>query len=190
MDTDTILLLTVVLCIIIAGMAACLVIRRHYAKKDQIMQTITLTDQVKERRDQYNKKLIPPVNESPVCPMPAHNTLSVAEPEKIDCLTGKTTISQSLVTLTEKYPIKQITLATADGLLLASSSNEDATADAARYSQIFTSDPHAAIPGVLVFGLDHKGSTIIGSVKAKTVIDREMERQIKADTKDILNWWI
>jgi hypothetical protein len=171
-------------------MAACLVIRRHYAKKDQIMQTITIAHQMKERLDQYNKKLIPPDNESPVSPMPAVNTPSVPEPENIDFLTGKATIAQSLVALTEKYPAEQITLATSDGLLLASSRNEDATADAATYSQIFTTDPQAKIPGVLVFGIDHKGSMIIGSVKAKKGIGSEMEQQIKADTKDILNWWI
>ena len=49
---------------------------------------------------------------------------STPHPKEINCLHGMIDLSQSLVALAEKYSLDEITLATADGLLLASSHNK------------------------------------------------------------------
>ena len=185
-----ILLPAAALAIIIAGITAWLVVKRYHANKTRIMLTITLAEQMKQRLDHYHKTTIPHGSEPAFSHIPVFKTPIMPEPADIDFLTGKTTISQSLTTLAEKYRVEQITLATMDGLLLASSRDAGASADAATFSQIVTTDPQTKIPGVFIFRIDHKGSTIVGSVRIKTIVGSEMERQIKDDTKDILNWWI
>lgn len=184
------MLVAFVLGIIIAGISAWLVVKRYHANKAQIIQTITLAEQMKQRLDHYDKKKITSDNEPAFSNIPAHQTPVMLEPLKIDCITGKTTIAQSLNALAKKYRVEQITLATVDGLLLASSREEGAVHDAATYSQVFTADPQSKNPDILVFSIDHKGSTIIGSVRKKTVMSSEIKQQMKDDTKDILNRWI
>lgn len=184
------MLVAFVLGIIIAGISAWLVVKRYHANKAQIIQTITLAEQMKQRLDHYDKKKITSDNEPAFSNIPAHQTPVILEPLKIDCITGKTTIAQSLNALAKKYRVEQITLATVDGLLLASSRDEGAVHDAATYSQVFTADPQSKNPDILVFSIDHKGSTIIGSVRKKTVMSSEIKQQMKDDTKDILNRWI
>lgn len=184
------MLVAFVLGIIIAGISAWLVVKRYHANKAQIIQTITLAEQMKQRLDHYDKKKITSENEPAFSNIPAHQTPVMLEPLKIDCITGKTTIAQSLNALAKKYRVEQITLATVDGLLLASSRDEGAVHDAATYSQVFTADPQSKNPDILVFSVEHKGSTIIGSVRKKTVMSSEIKQQMKDDTKDILNRWI
>lgn len=184
------MLVAFVLGIIIAGISAWLVVKRYHANKAQIIQTITLAEQMKQRLDHYDKKKIASDNEPAFSNIPAHQTPVILEPLKIDCITGKTTIAQSLNALAKKYRVEQITLATVDGLLLASSREEGAVHDAATYSQVFTADPQSKNPDILVFSVEHKGSTIIGSVRKKTVMSSEIKKQMKDDTKDILNRWI
>lgn len=184
------MLVAFVLGIIIAGISAWLVVKRYHANKAQIIQTITLAEQMKQRLDHYDKKKITSDNEPAFSNIPSHQTPVILEPLKIDCITGKTTIAQSLNALAKKYRVEQITLATVDGLLLASSRDEGAVHDAATYSQVFTADPQSKNPDILVFSVEHKGSTIIGSVRKKTVMSSEIKQQMKDDTKDILNRWI
>jgi hypothetical protein len=176
--------------IIIAGIVAWLVVKRYHARKTQIIQTITIAEEMNQRLDQYQAKIIPQGDEPAYSHIPVRKTPVMPEPEHIDCLNGKTTIAESLKALAKKYNVEQITLATKDGLLLASSRDAGAAADAATFSQVFSTSPQTKIPGVMVFGIDHKGSTIIGSVRNKTVMGSEMEKKLKDDTKDILNWWI
>jgi hypothetical protein len=185
------LLLVVAVGIVIAGIVAWLFVKRYHARKTQIVQTITIAEEMKQRLDQYHTKMILPGDEPAYSHIPVRKTpVVMPEPEHIDCLNGKTTIVESLKALAKKYTVEQITLATKDGLLLASSRDAGAAADAATFSQVFSTAPQTKIPGVIVFGIDHKGSTIIGSVRNKTVMGSEREQKLKDDTKDILNWWI
>jgi hypothetical protein len=183
-------LVALVLGIIIAGIVALLVVKWHLTNKAQIMQTIMIAEQMKQRLNHNDKKQIPSDNKPAFSHIPTHQTPVTPEPLKIDCITGKTTIAQSLNALAKKYRVEQITLATVDGLLLASSREEGAVHDAATYSQVFTADPQSKNPDILVFSVEHKGSTIIGSVRKKTVMSSEIKKQMKDDTKDILNRWI
>jgi hypothetical protein len=111
-------------------------------------------------------------------------------PENISVTEGIPDITTSLSTLTEKYSLDQFTIATADGLVFASSGGDDAQDDAARFGGMFANNPLAETPGVILFGLDHKGSDLVGIIRTKLQITNEVAQLIERDTKDILNKWI
>jgi hypothetical protein len=111
-------------------------------------------------------------------------------PKNISCLVGKTSLTESLQTLAEKYSFDEFTIVTADGLLLGSSRNRIPAADAATYSELFFRKQSGEMPGVVLFGLAHKDSTLIGVIRSKNPMTRETELKVTNETKDILNWWI
>jgi hypothetical protein len=128
-----------------------------------------------------SQKSIPhPVQKAGVLPRPADT--SVTE--------GMADITASLRTLTQKYSLDQFTIATADGLVFASSGGEDAQGDAARFGEMFVNDPLTETPGVRLFGLDHKGSDLVGIIRTKLQVPDDVAMLIERDTKDILNKWI
>jgi hypothetical protein len=111
-------------------------------------------------------------------------------PGDTSVIDGMPDITASLRTLAEKYSLDQFTIATADGLVFASSGGENALDDAALFSEIFASDPLAITPGVTLFGLDYKGSCLVGIIRTNLRIPGEVARMIEWDTKDILHKWI
>jgi hypothetical protein len=127
------------------------------------------------------QKSIPrPVQKPGVLPRPGSTSVTEGIPD----------ITTSLRTLTEKYSLDQFTIATADGLVFASSGGEDAQDDAARFGGMFVHDPPAPTPGVLLFSVDHKGSGLVGIIRTNLQVPGEFLQMIEKDTKDILNRWI
>ena len=127
------------------------------------------------------QKSIPRQVQKPgVLPQPGNTSVTEGQPD----------ITASFHTLTEKYSLEQFTLATADGLVFASSGGEDAQQDAAEFSRIYTTGPVAKIPGVMIFGIDHKGSALVGIIRTRLQVPDEVFRMIENDTKDILKKWI
>ena len=108
----------------------------------------------------------------------------------IDCITGRANLSESLAALAEKYSLDEITLATADGLLLASSRPSPSADAVARYSGMFAENVQPRPPGIILFGLEHKGSFLVGIAKAGDLPVQEADPEMVSDTKDILNRWI
>lgn len=131
-----------------------------------------------------------PTNNNKVSPDPYAVAASTPDPNEINCIHGMTDIYQSLLALAEKYSLDEITLATSDGLLLATSSRKPAVADIARYCEAYTANPRARSPGILLFGVEHKGSSLVGIAKTKGPDLQEPGEDLVRDTKDILNWWI
>jgi len=129
-------------------------------------------------------------NTKGVSPNPGNFCVSAPHPKEIDCIQGMTDISQSLVALAEKYSFDEIAFATSDGLLLASSHRSPAAADIARYCGIYTVNPLTRLPGIMLFGVEHKESSLVGIAKTKGQILQEPGNELICDTKDILNWWI
>ena len=121
---------------------------------------------------------------------PPPGAIMVPAPKNISCITGKTSLTESLQALAEKYSFDEFTLVTADGLLLGSSRDQIAAADAAKYSELFSRNIPDEMPGVVLFGLVHKDSTLIGVIRSQNSMTRETEQKVTNDTKDILNWWI
>ncbi len=101
-----------------------------------------------------------------------------------------TDLSESLAALAKKYSLDEITLATADGLLLASSQSSPSADDIAEYCGMYNENPHARIPGIMLFGIEHKGSDLIGIAKIRGQALLEPGSELICETKDILNTWI
>jgi len=111
-------------------------------------------------------------------------------PKVIDCITGRANLSESLAALAEKYSMDEITLATADGLLLASSQKSPSADAVAWYAGLFAENVQPRPPGIILYGLEHKGSFLVGIAKAGDPPVRAREPDLIRDTKDILNRWI
>jgi hypothetical protein len=110
--------------------------------------------------------------------------------KKIDLIKNRIDITDSLKALADKYSILEITLASDDGLVLASSAKRDVQADAARYSQIIKHQEATDEPGVILFELYHKEAHVIGIIKAEQDLPHNWRKEIREDTKGILQWWL
>jgi hypothetical protein len=96
-------------------------------------------------------------------------------------------LQRCLLALAGKYSLDSFTIATSDGLVLASSGSSTAQEDAASYSRNYdVEEPE----GVTLFGLNHKGSELTGIIRSQGIITVETQIRIEKDTKDILNRWI
>jgi hypothetical protein len=137
------------------------------------------------------KEKVPPSTQNTVAsPVTGTRVIEQAAAKEIELVEGRADITTSLLALVEKYSFEQITLATKDGLVFASSGSKAAQNDAAVYSGVYAKNPQEHITGVTLFELDHKNSGLIGIIRTKTTISEKMLQKITADTKDILNWWI
>jgi hypothetical protein len=125
-----------------------------------------------------------------VSPVPKVTAAEVPKETDVDLTSTCRDMTGSLGALVEKYSLNNFTIATADGLIFSSSGGDTAQVDAATFSEIFKSDPTASTPGVVLFGITHKGSDLIGIVREKAPLPKKTRQQIATDTKVILNWWI
>lgn len=114
---------------------------------------------------------------------------TVESPKSIEILESTTDITRNFQSLRDKYYLDAFTLATNDGLVVASS-DTDAQADAAQYSQIFTLGEKPADPAVRLFGMSHQGSSLVGIIKTNRSIPESWMKSIEEDAKRILNWWL
>ena len=99
------------------------------------------------------------------------------------------TIEESLRALCQLYRISEITIASKDGLVVASSYT-NAQEDAAKYSYIFNKGGKMDNPGINIFGLTYKLSPMIGIIKSSERIDDETKQSIKENVIKILNYWL
>ena len=131
---------------------------------------------------------LPPI----IIPVPATPAPSAPEksPKKIDLIKNRVNLTESLKALAEKYSVLEITLGTDDGLVLASSTGRDVQADAAKYSQIVKQQIPPDEPGVTLFELHHKEAHLVGIVRADKDIPQGWKKEIREDTKGILQWWL
>jgi hypothetical protein len=111
-------------------------------------------------------------------------------PKKIDVIKNRVNITESLQALSEKYSVLEITLATDDGLVLASSAGRDVQADAAKFSQIVRQQRPPDEHGVTLFELRHRESSLVGIVRTDKEIPPNWKKGIREDTKGILQWWL
>ena len=92
--------------------------------------------------------------------------------------------------LARKYALSEVTVATDDGLVLATSADRDVEFDAVHYSQVAILMASPSEPDVTIFELIHKGSPLIGIIRTSRHIHPILKEQIKDDTKVILQWWL
>ena len=99
-------------------------------------------------------------------------------------------IMASMRALGQKYNLAEITIATDDGLVLATSAKRDVEFDAVHYSQVVQLMASPSEPDVTLFELWHKGSHLIGIIRTTRHISPVLKEQIRDDTKVILQWWL
>ncbi|HEX3001679.1 MAG TPA: hypothetical protein VHN82_04840 [Methanoregula sp.] len=99
-------------------------------------------------------------------------------------------IIDSVRLLTEKYSLTQFTLATSDGLVLASGGVGSALEDAAWFGRPRGEVSEENIPGIAVFTVTHKGSDLTGIIRSNLPIPQKTLVMIECDTQDILTRWI
>jgi hypothetical protein len=126
---------------------------------------------------------------APASPM-VEQKRETSRPLGMNVLEGCTDITECLDALVRKFSLESFTIATCDGLVFVSSKGDTAPADAAKYSEIFCNDPLSETPGVVLFGLNHKGSDLVGIIRTPGEVTESMLQKMENDTKDILNRWI
>jgi hypothetical protein len=103
---------------------------------------------------------------------------------------GRKDIADSMRALVEKYALGGFTLATRDGLVIASGGAVDATMDAARFGGAEESSRVGDAPGVTLFTVTCMGSHLTGIVRSDLPLPSGALGMIEDDTQEILNRWI
>jgi len=181
---NTLLILGIVI-VVAAGIMSLLVIKKIRATPRHKLHTITAEPFRIPLKAQETPDAVPTI-------FPDNKTIEVSAPvpTEMNCIDGLTDISQSLAALAEKYSLEEIALATSDGLLLASSREIPEDEDIARYCGMYHTNPLAGLPGIMLFSVDHKGSSLVGIAKTKGRAPENLKHDMIRETKDILNWWI
>jgi hypothetical protein len=113
--------------------------------------------------------------------------LTAAEkPVEIDVLAGKGGMGEALSALVRKYLLGSITLATTDGLVVATSGGSDAESDAAHYSSAFVRGVAPSEKEVTLFSVNYRGSPVIGIIRSSKNISSTWMEGIEKDVIRIL----
>lgn len=110
-------------------------------------------------------------------------------PRDISLFDGRTDIVGSMQAMCEKYYLEAFTIATDDGLVVASS-KEDASADAAKYSYLFTEGELPDDPQVMFFGIQHKGSNLVGILRTEHNLPDAWVKDMEKDAVSVLKKWL
>jgi hypothetical protein len=116
--------------------------------------------------------------------------ISPVSPKDMDLLLKRqNSIEESIRALSELARVDGITLATRDGLVVASN-YENAQADAATYSHLMNRGEENSDPAVKIWQIDHKAGTLIGIARSKEPIAGERWAFMKENVSKILNYWL
>ena len=179
---DNGIFLFAVICIALLCIAIIFFIRKPLRRSDRLGDM-----KLDPSRPPLRVKKIPAYHEE----ITEEKELILPDPDKkLNCLEGKKNISESLAALAERFSLDEVTLATSDGLLLASSTKVPAAEAIAKYSEMYADNLRPWPPGILLFGLEHKGSSLVGIAKSRDLLAQEADPDLLRETKDILNWWI
>ncbi|QSZ66845.1 hypothetical protein RJ40_04720 [Methanofollis aquaemaris] len=110
-------------------------------------------------------------------------------PRKIELIGGRADILESMKALCEKYYLDAFTISTDDGLVVASSEG-DAASDAAKYSYIFSEGGLPDDPTVMLFGIQHKGSSLVGILHTEHNIPDTWVQDMEHDAVEVLRRWL
>ena len=98
-------------------------------------------------------------------------------------------ITKNLHGLVSKYHLDALTLSTKDGLVIAATS-ERGQEDAAHYGQVLKPGEGPAVPGIRLFVINHKGSSVVGIIRSDHLIPDSTLESIRKDAEKIMSWWI
>jgi hypothetical protein len=134
--------------------------------------------------------LRPAIHLRPVRPSPRPERIPPQPVTSIGLVEGRNDLAGSIAALRQKYSLDGFTLASGDGLVVASTEPEGGREEAARYAEMYVNTPLFETPGFILFGLPHKGSDLVGIIRTNRELSDEICQNIADDTKDILNSWI
>ena len=184
------LVIVIIGLLVLAVIAAAALILNKIQKKRQFMRSRTKIADFPHKYQNYQPEI------NLIRRMVPYNTIyrvhKIPAPvqKEIDIFHGKRDITQSLLALVEKYSLDTFTIATSDGLVFASSGGDDANTNAATYSMMTLQDPRSDTTTVLVQGLTHKDSALVGIIRTQNPVSEEILTRITQDTQAILNWWV
>ena len=144
-----------------------------------LRQVTSLYSRLRERA--LSEKAAPSTPAAPVTPV-----MPEEKPADIDVLAGGGGMTRALQALARKYFIGSITLATTDGLVVATSGGSDAESDAAHYSSAFVRGVAPAEKEVTLFSVNYRGSPLVGIIRSPKGISRSWMTGIEKDVIRIL----
>jgi hypothetical protein len=133
-------------------------------------------------------QLRPPDQASPL-PQKKEFTTPISSLDMDLLLKRHNSIEESIRALSELAQVEWITLATRDGLVVASN-YANAQQDAATYSHLINKGEGNSDPGVKIWQIEHKAGTLIGIARSKEQIVGERWTFMKENVSKILNYWL
>ncbi|MDD1677646.1 MAG: hypothetical protein LUO93_00490 [Methanomicrobiales archaeon] len=153
-----------------------------------VLQMMTMRDMQSLKNRLTALQTRPPVVESPP-PQKREFTVPIL-PKDMDLLIKRhNSIEESISALAELARVEGITLATRDGLVVASN-HRDAQQDAATFSHLINKGGVNSDPGVKLWQIEHKAGTLIGIVRSKEQLAGEKWAFMKENVSKILNYWL
>jgi len=129
---------------------------------------------------------------SPQVPLPPADTSSptrkepILEPLKPGAMGS---LEEALDAICRKYDLESVTLASADGLLIAST-KQGSEDEAARYSHMYKEGRLHDENGVELLGISHHGETVIAITRPSAPISREQRDALEQDIQSTLQHWV
>jgi hypothetical protein len=188
--SDPLLLIVIIAIVIGVIIAVAFLIQRSGRKQSQEHNSDTSASTTALHPAYQPEAKTIPILSSKIKAVAFERAAEVPQPKEVDLIATRKDFADSVVALGEKYSLDTFTLATADGLVFGSSGGDAAQIDAATYSELYKNNPLAVVPGVVLFGLTHKRSELVGIIRTKAPLPEEIVGKIEADTKVILNRWI
>jgi len=87
----------------------------------------------------------------------------------------------------EKYHLESLVIATSDGLVITSFGSRNPEYEAAYYSNILSEGTSAPDPGVRLFVVDFRGTSMIVIARAGTTPPEEMVPNLEADIRTVFD---
>jgi len=98
-------------------------------------------------------------------------------------------IQEQIAALGRKYRLTSLTLATPDGLPIGSTMS-DPQAEAAEYSYLFLQGKEPEDERVKIFGVPHKGSTVVGIIRSAQGMSPDVIRMLEGEVSEALRQWL
>jgi hypothetical protein len=154
-----------------------------------VLQVLTMRNVTALRKRLITMQSRTPEREPVQLPQKAEFTTPVSSKDMDHLLKRHNSIEESIRTLSELARVEGITLATRDGLVVASNYG-NAQEDAATFSNLINQGGENNNPGVKIWQIDHKAGTLIGIVRSKEQITGERWAFMKENVSKILNYWL
>jgi hypothetical protein len=148
----------------------------------QLYLLIRIEGQVNSLYSRFRERSVKEKTTPTVTPVPLPEKL----PADIDIRAAGGGLGGALQAMVRKYSLGSVTLATADGLVVATSGGSDAESDAAYYSNAFARGTPPTEKDVTLFPVNYRGSSLVGIIRAHHELSPSWMAGIEKDVIRIL----